>query len=244
MECKEHALANKILIIDDDEKLCEQITRFLRRFDYDVGSIHNGNQAVDAIKQVEPDLIVLDLMLPGLDGFEICRAIRPFFNGVILMLTASDDDMDHVVGIEIGADDFLIKPIHPRVLLARIKLLLRRNNDVAAIANQSPQDQSLSFGQLTIHLKKRVVNWLGVDIDMTDSEFDLLAILASQPEDIFSRDEILLKMRGIEYDGMDRSIDVKIASLRKKLDDNPKSPKKILTVRGKGYMLVPDEWEH
>jgi len=159
MECKEHALANKILIIDDDEKLCEQITRFLRRFDYDVGSIHNGNQAVDAIKQVEPDLIVLDLMLPGIDGFEICRAIRPFFNGVILMLTASDDDMDHVVGIEIGADDFLIKPIHPRVLLARIKLLLRRNNDVAAIANHSPQDQSLSFGQLTIHLKKRVVNW-------------------------------------------------------------------------------------
>lgn len=234
----------KILLVDDDEKLCSQISRFLERYQFDVSSCHNGDDAVAQIAQTNPDLVVLDLMLPGIDGFEVCRRLRESYAGRIVMLTASDDDMDHVAGIEMGADDFLVKPVHPRILLARIKLLLRRDT-VSGATSQTVDAEDANkriFGELSIHLLKRQVSYQGQSVELTDSEFNLLAMLSQQPDQVHSRDQILKTLRGIEYDGLDRSIDVKIAALRKKLGDEPKSPKRFLTLRGKGYMFVQDEW--
>jgi len=232
------------MLVDDDEKLCSQISRFLEKYQFDVAVCHNGNDAPELISAVNPDVVVLDLMLPGADGFEVCRRIRENFKGCILMLTASDDDMDHVAGIEMGADDFLVKPIHPRILLARIKLQLRRLEQVPTALAKDVQknDNERQFGQLYIHLTKRQVRYQQQIVELTDSEFDLLVMLSEMPDQVHSRDHILKALRGIEYDGLDRSIDVKIAALRKKLGDNPKAPKRFLTLRGKGYMLVQDEW--
>lgn len=232
------------MLVDDDEKLCCQISRFLEKYQFDVAVCHNGSDAPSRITEFTPDVVVLDLMLPGADGFEVCRRIRESYHGCILMLTASDDDMDHVAGIEMGADDFLVKPIHPRILLARIKLQLRRmeQTPTATVEDVAKNDHERQFGQLHIHLTKRKVRYQEQVVELTDSEFDLLTMLSDTPDQVHSRDHILKALRGIEYDGLDRSIDVKIAALRKKLGDNPKAPKRFLTLRGKGYMFVQDEW--
>ena len=236
--------AARVLIVDDDEKLCRQIGRFLEPFGFAVQYCHDGAQAVTAVREQAPDLVILDLMLPGADGFEICRAVRPFFRGQVLMLTASGDDMDHVAGIETGADDFLVKPVHPRVLLARIKLLLRRaeagfeSRNAAGAAAPS----AIELGQLRIALPQRTVQLLGKEIELTPSEFDLLVLLATKANEVISREAILQALRGVPYDGLDRSVDVKVAALRKKLGDNPKTPKGIITVRAKGYLLSSEFW--
>lgn len=238
----------KVMIIDDDEKLCAQISRFLTKYQFEVSYCHNGSDGIEQVAQHSPDIVVLDLMLPGCDGFEVCRMLRRTYHGRIVMLTASDDDMDHVVGIEMGADDFLVKPIHPRILLARIKLLLRRDNNASHATeahlpiNEVQGAPERRIGALNIHLFKRQVHYRGQPIVLTTSEFDLLDLLSAEPNQVHSRDKILRAIRGIEYDGLDRSIDVKIAALRKKLGDDPKSPKRFLTLRGQGYMFVQDEW--
>lgn len=240
----------KITVVEDDVKLSDLIQKYLIQQGFDVNVIQDGSEAVDAILADNPAVVILDLMLPGKDGLTICREVRPRYDGCILFLTASDDAMDHVAGVELGADDFLIKPIQPRVLLARIRMLMRRvgrqsaNGDNATSAEQPiKKNNDLVFGQLLIAHSKRAVSLANSSISLTTSEFDLLWLLATHSEEVLSRDFIYKNLRGIEYDGLDRSIDSKVAILRRKLGDNASMSTRIITVRGQGYLFVPDTWE-
>lgn len=231
----------KIILVEDDEKLSLLIQRYLQQNHFDVEIISNGNIAVDAIMSNQPDIVILDLMLPGKDGLAICREVRPVFNGHIIFLTASEDDMDHVAGVELGADDFITKPIQPRVLLARIRMSLRKSNNTKP-SIQPTTNNELTFNSLVISHAKRTVFLNNERVALTTSEFDLLWLLANHAEEVLSRDFLYKKLRGIEYDGLDRAIDTKIAILRKKLGDSASMPTRIITVRGKGYLFVPESW--
>jgi two-component system response regulator RstA len=240
----------KITVVEDDVKLSDLIQKYLIQQGFDVNVIQDGSEAIDAILAVNPAVVILDLMLPGKDGLAICREVRPRYDGCILFLTASDDAMDHVAGVELGADDFLIKPVQPRVLLARIRMLLRRverqstNGDNASSAERpTKKNNDLTFGQLRLAHSKRAVSLANSLISLTTSEFDLLWLLATHAEEVLSRDFIYKNLRGIEYDGLDRSIDSKVAILRRKLGDNASMSTRIITVRGQGYLFVPDTWE-
>ncbi|MCQ1061327.1 response regulator [Photobacterium sp. DNB23_23_1] len=240
----------KIVLVEDDEKLCELLANYLRQQQFEVITVHDGLQAPDVIISHQPDLVVLDLMLPGMDGLSICRKIRGKIQSKIMILTASDDDIDHVAGLEVGGDDFVNKPIKPRVLLARIRMLLRRqiNGGTLGTDEQSQNQQTASdeqeqrYGKLSINHRSRNCEMDGETVCLTDSEFNLLWLLASHPDEVLTREFLVMETRGIKYDGLDRTIDNKIVTLRKKLGDNPSLPRKIITVRGKGYLFVPDRW--
>lgn len=229
---------HSLIIVEDDLKLREMLTEYFESQDISVISLAEGAKASAVILEQQPDIVLLDLMLPGEDGLTICRQIRPMYNGKILMLTASDDDFDHVAALEIGADDFVTKPIKPRVLLARMRMLLRR------VDNEPIQTAKtvLEFGALSLNQSRHLCEMNGEAVAMTDSEFDLLWLLASTPDQVLSRDVLTKALRGIEYDGLDRTVDNKIVILRKKLGDDSSTPKRIITVRGKGYLFVPDTW--
>ena len=240
-------LSNSVLdifVVEDDRKISFQIQRYLTQKGFRVDVERNGAEAVDKIITLQPKIVILDLNLPGLDGFGVCRKVRHHYQGDILMLTASDDDMNQVAGIELGVDDYVVKPIHPRVLLARIQLLLRKQGT----SNKQPpisaeqQTKQLNIGELVIHKIKRTVQFHGKEIKITSSEFDVLWLLAQHADETISREQLLQHLRGIEYDGMDRTVDMKIAALRKKLDDDSDTPYRIVTVRGKGYVLCSDSW--
>lgn len=239
----------QILLIEDDVKLTELLDLYLSRNGYQVAIGHSGNDAQRLIEETTPDLLILDLMLPGMDGLSICRAVRASYHGKILILTASDDDMDQVAALEMGADDYVCKPLHPRVLLARIRMLLRRQeeepqNSEAGLATIQPATdaQSLTFGQLTLNGTTKRAQLNGETVSLTPAEFDLLWLLAQHPDTPLSREELVRETRGIEYDGVDRTIDNRIVTLRKKLQDNASQPQRIITVRGKGYLFVANSW--
>lgn len=231
----------KLFIIEDDSKLREMLSEYFTSNDFSVTCFEDGEGVAQAVIEQQPDLTILDLMLPGDDGLTICRQIRSDYFGKVLMLTASDDDFDHVAALEIGADDFVTKPIKPRVLLARVRMLLRRESAEAEPVKQA-KSNVLTFGQLSLHPQRKVCELSGDIVTMTDSEFDLLWLLANSPDEVLSREALTLELRGIEYDGLDRTVDNKIVSLRKKLGDNSSAPSRIITVRGKGYLFVPDSW--
>jgi len=233
-----------ILIVEDDERLAGLTKEYLESNGLEVSVEGDGAVAVDRIKTEKPDLVILDLMLPGEDGLSICRLVRPYYAGPIIMLTARDDDLDQVLGLEMGADDYLAKPVRPRVLLARIRALLRRVKDGGAAEGVESQDASgqdrVSFANLTVDNGMREA-WLDEEpIDLTSAEFDLLWLLTSNAGRVLSREEIFTALRGIEYDGQDRSIDVRISRIRPKIGDDPLQPKRIKTVRSKGYLFVKD----
>ncbi|NOH98975.1 response regulator transcription factor [Vibrio sp. 99-70-13A1] len=245
-------MTKRILIIEDDQKLSAQISRFLEKHHYVVKTLTDGNQGLKIIGDYDPSIVILDLMMPEISGFEICRTIRPNFEGSILMLTGCDDDMDQVAGLEMGADGYLIKPIEPRVLLAHVRLLERKvlprftsgRRDHESESNLNLDREILEFNDLKIYLIRRDVVYKNQSIDLKPAEFDVLVVLAKNANQIVSRDFILNELRGIEYDGLDRSVDVKIAALRKKLsvDNDTLKLKKIITVRSKGYCFVGDAW--
>ncbi|EKO3830700.1 response regulator [Vibrio harveyi] len=226
-----------IFIVEDDPKLQAMLSEYFIEQGFDVRCIDNGTDAPDAIIEAQPDLVLLDLMLPGQDGLSVCRQIRECFKGKVLMLTASDDDFDHVAALEIGADDFVNKPIKPRVLLARIRMLLRRKE-----VTTSDSDTCLEVGLLCLNRLRKACALNQELIALTDGEFDLLWVLANHPEQTLSREWLTKTLRGIEYDGTDRTIDNRIVTLRKKLGDSTTPPQKIITVRGKGYLFMPDAW--
>ncbi|AIV08491.1 MULTISPECIES: response regulator [Vibrio] len=226
-----------IFIVEDDPKLQAMLSEYFVEQGFDVRCIDNGTDAPDAIIEAQPDLVLLDLMLPGQDGLSVCRQIRECFKGKVLMLTASDDDFDHVAALEIGADDFVNKPIKPRVLLARIRMLLRRKE-----VTTSDSDTCLEVGLLCLNRLRKACALNHEPIALTDGEFDLLWVLANHPEQTLSREWLTKTLRGIEYDGTDRTIDNRIVTLRKKLGDSTTPPQKIITVRGKGYLFMPDAW--
>jgi two-component system OmpR family response regulator len=225
---------NKILIIDDDARLVKNVETYLADFDYHIEGALNGMEGLEKVKTFEPDLIILDLMMPKMDGLEVCREIRKENQTPIIMLTARGEESDVVAGLEVGADDYLTKPFSLRVLAARVKANLRRTA-TAASTTPSPQETTIMRGDLTIDPSKREVFKKKTKITLTNTEFNLLWLLASQPGAVFSRDKLLDELRDRELELFDRSIDAHISNVRKKIEDSPKSPRYIVTVWGTGY---------
>jgi len=241
-------MQEKILLIEDDKKLSNLLSLYLSRNGLTVFTGFDGTHCEGLLATHQPDLLILDLMLPGKDGLSVCREIRSQFNGKILILTASDDDMDQVAALEMGADDFVCKPIQPRVLLARIRMLLRRKEPVIDTADtdsntqQTTDSNIFQLGSLSLNVLTQRTLLNDNLVNLTPSEFDLLRILVQHADEVLSRERLVKLTRGIDYDGIDRTIDNKIVLLRKKLQDDPALPKKIITLRGKGYLLVASEW--
>ncbi len=222
-----------IVLVEDDLELAELIRDYLQSFEFNIEIVTDGITAVSTILSTQPDLVVLDVMLPGQSGMDVCREIRPKYNGMILMQTALDDDVDQMMGLELGADDYIVKKVKPRLMLSRIRALLRRQERT----NSESSQDVLQIGPLKIHLQHRTVSLNQASVKLTTSEFDLLHLLASNVGQVVSRDDIAQHIRGFEYDGLDRSIDRRISRLRRSLQDDPNEPELIKTIRGKGYQL-------
>ena len=228
-----------ILLVEDDRRLADLTAEYFRQNGLSVAIESRGDRAVARFKTEQPRIVLLDLMLPGADGLTVCRELREFFNGPILIFTARDSDIDQVIGLEAGADDYVAKPADPMVLLARIRALLRRIEENAEPAKPAGE---IVLGGLRISETAQEV-WLdGSSIQLTTQEFELLCMLARHAGTILSREDIFRQVRGIDYDGLDRSIDGRISKLRRKLGDSATTPARIKTVWGKGYLLVPDAW--
>lgn len=222
----------KILLVEDDKKLSSLVKEYLEQQGLEVTVEGRGDTANAVIDALKPDLVILDIMLPGMDGLTVCRNARTTYHGPIIMLTARGEDLDEVVGLEVGADDYMKKPASPRVLLARIRTLLRRVNAPPAAAPA----KRLELGPLVIDSGNRSVTISGREVELTTAEFDLLRLLAENAGEPISRDQIYQDLRGIDHDGLDRSIDLRVSRLRTKLGDE--GPGLIKSVRGVGYQLV------
>ena len=229
-----------ILLVEDDEVMALTLSRYLEKQNFRVITESDGDNVLAAIEKHEPDALILDLNLPGKDGFEVCREVRASFDDPIIMLTARDDDIDQIIGLELGADDYITKPAEPRLIHARLKAILRRGDTVT---NNIGKQDSHSYGHFFINKSTRSVKLGGEEISLTTADFDLLWLLASSAGVIVSRDDIQKNLRGIEHDGLDRSIDMKISRLRKRLGDDTENPNRIKTVRGKGYLFNTTGWD-
>ena len=229
----------RVLLVEDDPRLAELVTEYLSNYEFAVEQVMRGDQALARFQAFAPDIVVLDLMLPGMDGMVVCRQIREISAVPILILTAREDSYDEVSGLEQGADDFVNKPVQPRVLLARLRALLRRTQQKAA-SQPAPDTGELAFGALRIVHADRTVFWRDELCVLSNTEYKLLLVLAEAAGRVLSRDELLKKMRGIEFDGLDRSIDNCISKLRRKFDDA--KSEKIKTVWGEGYLFSPSAW--
>ncbi len=231
-------MSDKVLVVEDEPILVETLTYNLRRQGYEVLTAMDGLSALNLARQERPDLIVLDLMLPKLDGLEVCRILRQEMSIPILMLTARADEVDRVVGLEMGADDYLTKPFSMRELLARVKALLRRvrmdRESMEAMA-QTERQETLNLGDLIIDLQRREVRRQGALLHLKPKEYDLLVFLARNSGVVLSRDLILERVWGWDYDGGSRTVDVHIRWLREKIEPDPAHPTRIVTVRGIGY---------
>ncbi|MFT3745994.1 MAG: response regulator transcription factor [Pyrinomonadaceae bacterium] len=226
---------SKILMIDDDLKLCRLVGEYLTPFGFEVIARHTGNEGVDAVRDKQYDAVILDVMLPGIDGFEVLRQIRAISDVPVLMLTALGDEADRIVGLEIGADDYLPKTFSTRELLARLRAATRR----ASISGKPPESgDEVAAGDVIMNSATRIAKQAGSPLDLTALEFDLLNCLVRSAGRVLNRDQILDEIAGREYDVFDRSIDVHISSLRRKLGDDFKSPRYIRTLRSVGYMFV------
>jgi two-component system, OmpR family, response regulator RstA len=227
------SVERRILLVEDDRELALMVADFLAPHGFAVAIEGRGDQAVERIRAEAHDAIILDVNLPGLDGISVCRSVRSSFKGPILILTARGDEVDEVVGLEVGADDYLPKPVRPRVLLARLRAQLRK------VATQTNEHSSncIVIGALLVDAGRRAVELNGQDIQLTSAEFDLLWMLAEKVGEVVSRGDIYQRIHGVTYDGLDRSIDLRISRLRKKLGDDPVAPQRIKAVRSIGYLL-------
>lgn len=223
----------RILIVEDDQSLAELTRDFLQQFEFSCSIEGNGQQAMERALEDKPDVILLDLMLPELDGIQICKQIRDKVPSKIVMLTARTDTIDQVLGLEMGADDYISKPVEPRLLLAKIRAVLRRDNNP-----QDSNSSSLIFADFTLDPQKRALTHQGSPVDLTTHEYDLLLLLAQNKGKVISREDIFKKLRGVEYDGQNRQADILISNLRAKLEADSNSQKLIKTVRSKGYLFV------
>ena len=222
---------NLVLVIDDDVQLCELLKDYLARFDYAMVAAHDGRSGLSLINKRHPDLVVLDVMIPQLDGFEVLREIRKESKLPVIMLTARGELTDKVVGLELGADDYLAKPFEPRELVARIQTVLRRTK-------AEEEASVIASGELVIDLDGLSATHQGQPLQLTTTEFELLALLAKHSGKVMSRDDLMAQVRGIDWDAYNRAIDIAISRLRSKLGDDSKDPSYIKTVWGKGYMFV------
>jgi DNA-binding response OmpR family regulator len=219
----------KILVVDDDKKIVELVSLYLRRDGYGVVAAYDGREALDLARLKQPDLVVLDLMLPELDGREVCRLLRAESGVPIIMLTARSTDDDKLLGLDLGADDYVTKPFNPRELVARVRAVLRR----AAPDEERPED--IGFGDLLISFVRHEVIVRGAPATLTPTEFRLLEALAREPGRAFSRAELLDRAFGYDYEGMERTVDVHVMNLRRKIEADPGRPRYVVTVPGVGY---------
>jgi len=224
-------------MIDDDEKLVSLTREYLESHGFELAAAHDGNAGVEAALSTKPDLVILDLMLPGKDGLEVCRHLRQSSRVPILMLTARGDETDRIVGLEMGADDYLSKPFNARELLARIRAILRRSE-----GDTSTEESSiLRAGSLAVDIGSREVTLRGQRVELTTAEFDILHALASSAGRVLSREQLLQRVHGEGWAAYDRSVDVHISRIRQKIEDDPRRPVLLKTVRGVGYQLVRTE---
>ncbi|MBI3143703.1 MAG: two-component system response regulator RstA [Pseudogulbenkiania sp.] len=235
-------MSYRLVFVEDDAELAELVRDFLSRHDMEVQIEPRGDTALAAIAAAQPDLVLLDIMLPGKDGLTLCRELRPDFAGPIVMLTSLDSDMQQILGLELGANDYILKTTPPAVLVARLRAQLRQHRPTPTEAATRPAVSVKTFGQLSIDPLSRGVTLGGHSVALSTADFDLLWLLASHAGEIMDRDALFKTMRGVDYDGLDRSIDVAISRLRKKLGDNPAEPFRIKTVRNKGYLFAPAGW--
>lgn len=232
----------RILLVEDDIELAEWTCEYLINKGFDVEVTASGLEAVKIVSDQAPDLVLLDGMLPDLDGLDVCRQIRPQFDGPIIMLTARDEEIDEVLGLEVGADDYITKPVRARALLARIRGHLRRSQTVAAQKISEAPNTQIRLNELEIDKQKLSVTLKGEPVAITSAEFDVLWLLAEKAGEVVSRQELVNQLRGFDYDGFDRSIDLRVSRIRKKLGDDPNEPYLIKTIWGKGYLFARDSW--
>ena len=225
-------LMSRVLMIDDDEKLVALVTEYLEPQGFEIATAHDGRTGLDAARSTSPDLVVLDLMLPEMDGLEVCRRLRRDSAVPVLMLTARGDETDRIVGLELGADDYLPKPFSPRELLARIRAILRR-----AAAPTAATPRVVVVGNLRLEPEARRVEVAGREVSLTSAEFDLLFALAARAGRVLSRDQLLQLVHGPGWAAYARSVDVHISRIRQKIEGDPRQPQRLKTVRGVGYLL-------
>jgi len=226
-------MAERILIIDDDARLAAMVSDYLTAARFVVERRFTGREGLAAIDRMEFDAIILDVMLPDSDGFEVCRNIRTRSQTPVLMLTARGEEMDRIIGLEIGADDYLAKPFNPRELVARIRAILRRGRGPVRL-----EDAELRFGRLQIDRGSRMVRIDGEERILTSYQFDLLVALASNAGRVLNRERLMDLVKGEDLEAFDRSIDVHISRIRSAIEDDPKRPRRIITVRGAGYVFA------
>jgi len=220
----------KVLVVDDDVKTVELVKLYLNRDGYRVLTAYDGTEALRLAREGHPDLIVLDLMLPGIDGLEICRTLRGESDVPIIMLTAKTTDQDKLIGLDLGADDYVTKPFSPRELAARVRVVLRR------LPGERGPDE-IKRGELTVNFLRHEASLAGRSLNLTTVEFKLLGVLAKEPGRVFSRVQLIDEALGYDFEGFDRTIDVHILNLRRKLEPDPSHPKYLRTVYGSGYKL-------
>jgi DNA-binding response OmpR family regulator len=226
-----------IMLIEDDVRLAELVSRYLESSGFRVTIASLDRHVASQVYELAPELVILDLGLPGDDGFTICKQLRPAFPNPILILTARNSDIDHVLGLELGADDYVVKPVEPRVLVAHINALLRRGR-----SKDEPASGLLRFGALVIDRAARSVRLNDKSIALSSSEFDLLTYLASHAGEIQSREALFRRLYKRDYDGLDRTLDVRISHLRKKLGEDGDTSERIKTIWGQGYLFVAGAW--
>ena len=226
-----------IVVVEDDDRLAQLLVEYLGQHHFQIERVRRGDEGVERILATQPDLVILDLMLPGLDGLGVCRRVRDRYRGAILMLTASQSEADHVAGLELGADDFVTKPLEPRILLARIRTLLRRIGSASRnAAGQEPNDR-VAAGPIAVDLVTREATFAGEPVPLTTMELDVLALLVREAGSVVTRDVLYERICGTAYDGLDRGMDVHVSRVRRKLQALGFEPQRLKSVRGAGYLL-------
>ena len=228
---------NTVLIVDDDKKITELLKAYFTKENFTVLTSYDGIDALLSIKTHKPDIIILDLMLPGIDGFEVLKRLRKDNNIPVIMLTARDEETDKLIGLEIGADDYIAKPFSPREVVARAKVVLRRVQPAEDFSKE------VKVGEITVDLKKYEIKKKGRLIEFTPIEFKIFELLCQNPGQVYSRLQIIEKVQGYEFDGYDRTVDAHIKNIRKKIEENPQKPEYLVTVFGVGYKLICPEIE-
>jgi two-component system phosphate regulon response regulator OmpR len=226
-------MTERILVVEDDPRLADMLSEYLGQAGFRVTVAPRGAAALERLSIAEYDAIVLDLMLPDMDGLDVCRQLRTTSDTPVLMLTGRGDAIDRIVGLEIGADDYLPKPFEPRELLARLRAILRRT-----VSGKAPAERPLHFGRLEIDTAARAVRLDGVPCDLTGYQFDLLAALAHKAGRVLSREVLMNLVKGEHLEAFDRSIDVHMSRIRAAIEDDPKKPRRVITVRGAGYVFA------
>ncbi|MFC1872048.1 response regulator transcription factor [Chloroflexota bacterium] len=224
-------MAKKILVVDDEKKIVDILKAYLERNGYEVIVAYNGQSALELARRDSPDLIILDLMLPEVSGWDVCRELRRESAVPIIMLTARDDTTDKIIGLELGADDYVTKPFDPKEIISRVRAVLRRSE------GKTVSKGILKAGEITIDTEKRLVRHSDQNVELTPIEYELLRVMAENPGRVYSRMQLLDSVQGDAYEGYERTIDSHIKNLRKKLEPDPEHPRFIITVYGVGYKL-------